>query len=38
MPFSIRPYRRFPMHCPVTYNAGPFLKPPLTHSSDFLAS
>lgn len=24
MPFSIRPYRRFPVQCPVTYNAGPF--------------
>jgi hypothetical protein len=24
MPFSIRPYRRFPLQCAVTYNAGPF--------------
>jgi hypothetical protein len=24
MLFSIRPYRRFPVHCAVTYNAGPF--------------
>jgi hypothetical protein len=24
MPFSIRPSRRFPVHCSVTYNAGPF--------------
>ena len=24
MPFSIRPYRRFPVQCAVTYNAGPF--------------
>ena len=24
MPFSIRPYRRFPVCCPATYNAGPF--------------
>jgi hypothetical protein len=24
MPFSTRPYRRFPEQCPVTYNAGPF--------------
>ena len=23
MPFSIRPHRRFPVHCAVTYNAGP---------------
>lgn len=25
MPFSIRPFRRFPVQCSVTYNAGPFL-------------
>jgi hypothetical protein len=24
MPFSIRPYRRFPVPCAVTYNAGSF--------------
>jgi hypothetical protein len=24
MPFSIRPYRSFPVQCAVTYNAGPF--------------
>ena len=24
MPFTIRPYRRFPVQCPVSYNAGPF--------------
>ena len=24
MPFTIRPYRRFPVHCGVTYNTGPF--------------
>jgi len=24
MPFSIRPFRRFPVQCFVTYNAGPF--------------
>ena len=24
MPFSIRPYRRFPVQCSVTYDAGPF--------------
>ena len=29
MPFSIRPYRRFPVHCAATYNAGRFLKLPL---------
>ncbi len=24
MPFLIRPFRRFPVQCSVTYNAGPF--------------
>lgn len=24
MPFSIRPFHRFPVQCAVTYNAGPF--------------
>lgn len=24
MPFTIRPYHRFPVPCAVTYNAGPF--------------
>jgi hypothetical protein len=24
MPFSIRPYRRFPVQCAMTCNAGPF--------------
>lgn len=24
MPFSVRPYRRFPVQCSVTYNAGLF--------------
>jgi PilZ domain-containing protein len=24
MPFTLRLYQRFPMHCAVTYNAGPF--------------
>ncbi len=24
MPFSIRPFRRFPVHCSVTYHVGPF--------------
>ena len=24
MPFAIRTFRRFPMHCAVTYNAGSF--------------
>lgn len=26
MAFSIRPFRRFPVQCAVTYNTGPFLK------------
>jgi hypothetical protein len=30
MPFSIRPSRRFPGQCAVTYHAGLFLKLPLT--------
>ena len=24
MPFTLRPFRRFPVQCSVTYNAGPF--------------
>ncbi len=24
MPFTLRLFRRFPVHCAVTYNAGPF--------------
>ena len=24
MPFTIRPYRRFPVYCPVTYHTGLF--------------
>ena len=24
MPFSLRPYRRFPLYCPVTYQTGLF--------------
>ena len=24
MSFTLRPYRRFPVQCAVTYNAGPF--------------
>jgi len=31
MPFSIRLYRRFPVQCPVTYNAVPILKQPLAY-------
>ena len=35
MPFSISPYRRFPVHCAVTYDAGQFLKLPLASCSGF---
>ena len=35
MPFSIRPFRRFPVQCLITYNAGPFLKLPLTYLLGF---
>jgi hypothetical protein len=35
MPLSIRPYRRFPVPCSVTYNAGTFLKLPLAYCSGF---
>src|SRR5882762_5872326 len=33
MPFTIRRYRRFPVPCSVTCNAGPFLKLPLAYFS-----
>ena len=35
MPFTNRPYRRFPVQCAVTYNVGPFLKLPLAYFSGF---
>ena len=35
MPFLIRPSRRFPVHCVVTYHAGPFLKLPLAYFLGF---
>ena len=35
MPFSIRPHRRFPVQCAVTYIAGPFLKLPLGYLLGF---
>jgi len=35
MPFSIRPYRRFPVPCAGTYHAGAFLKLPLAYYSVF---
>lgn len=33
MPFSIRPYRRFPVQCSVTYNTSLFLKQALPYGS-----
>jgi hypothetical protein len=38
MPISIRPFRRFPVHCAVTCNAGPFLTLPLVSCSGFGSS
>jgi len=35
MPFTLRPYRRFPVQCAVTYNAGRFLKLPLAYIFGF---
>ena len=35
MPFTIRPYRRFPVSYSVTCNAGPSLKLPLAYSWGF---
>ncbi|MEP6959282.1 MAG: hypothetical protein ABI980_11180 [Nitrospirota bacterium] len=34
MPFTIRAFRRFPVHS-VTYNAGPFVKLPLAYCAGF---
>jgi lysophospholipase L1-like esterase len=38
MPFTLRPYRRFPVCCSVTYNMGPFLKLPLAYCLGFWPS
>jgi hypothetical protein len=35
MAFSIRPHRRSPVHCAVTYHAGHFLTLPLTYVLSF---
>ena len=35
MAFTIQPYRRFPVQCLITYNAGSFLKLPLTYLLGF---
>jgi hypothetical protein len=38
MPFSIRPSRRFPVQCAVTYHAHLFLKLPLAYFFGFWVS
>ena len=38
MPFTLRPFRRFPVHYAVTYNADPFLRLPLASCSGFWSS
>jgi hypothetical protein len=35
MPFTLRPYRRFPVHCTIMYNAGPWFKLPLAYVLSF---
>ena len=35
MPFTLRPCRRFPVHCAIMYNAGPSFKLPLAHVLSF---
>ncbi len=35
MPFTLRPYRRFPVQCAVTNNAGAFLKRPMAYLLGF---
>lgn len=35
MSFSVRPHRRFPVHCSVTYHADPFLKQSLAYFFGF---
>jgi hypothetical protein len=35
MPFTLRPYRRFPVRCSVRYYASPFLTLPLAYVSSF---
>ena len=38
MPFSIRPFRHFPVQGSVTYLAGPFIKLPIASFFGFLVS
>ena len=35
MVFTLRPFRRFPVHCAVTYHAGSFLRLPLAYFFSF---
>jgi len=35
MPFTLRPFRRFPVQCSVRYHAGPFLTLPLAYFLGF---
>jgi hypothetical protein len=35
MPFTLRPFHRFPVQCHMTNNAGPFLTLPLASCSGF---
>ena len=35
MPFTVRPFRRFPVQCAVTYHADPFLKLSLASCAGF---
>ena len=35
MPFTLRPHRRFPVHCAIMYNAGSFFTLPLTYVLSF---
>ncbi len=35
MPYVLRPFRRFPLQCPVAYNAGSFFKLPPAYVSGF---
>jgi hypothetical protein len=35
MPFTLSPFRRFPVQCVVRYHAGPFLTLPLAYVLGF---
>jgi hypothetical protein len=38
MPFSIRPFRRFPVQCAVTHQAALLLKLPLAYCLSFVSA